>query len=382
MQRGQIKRVGKCWLLRYWESVRNESGNVVKRRVARKLATFSDQYRTEASVRPLAEEILAPQNAKTARPESTQTVADFLENVYLPHCAETLRPSTCKSYGQMFGLVKPHLGTITMRDFRTPDAAAVLRAATEEKQRAHTTHCNMKSFLSGAFRWAREQGVIERENPLRDVGIPRGKSAGETYAYTLDEIQAMLAVLGEPARTLVLVAALTGLRISEIKGLRWEDFNGDELRVSRSVWSGRVSETKTLSSHAAVPVLEIVKEALEEHRRGAPDGFIFQARNGNPLRAENTLRRDMLPALGRAGIQWHGWHAFRRGLGSNLYRLGAPDKIIQAILRHANVSTTLQYYVRPVASESVAAMRKLEKAFTKSGTRRAGLASATALLSA
>jgi hypothetical protein len=67
MQRGQIKRIGKCWLLRYWESVKDESGKVVKRRVAKKIATLSDQYRTEASVRPLAHDILAPQNAKTAQ---------------------------------------------------------------------------------------------------------------------------------------------------------------------------------------------------------------------------------------------------------------------------------------------------------------------------
>ena len=38
--------------------------------------------------------------------------------------------------------------------------------------------------------------------------------------------------------------------------------------------------------------------------------------------------------------EWHGWHAARRGLGTNLYRLGLPEKTIQAILRHANVSTT------------------------------------------
>ncbi len=35
--------------------------------------------------------------------------------------------------------------------------------------------------------------------------------------------------------------------------------------------------------------------------------------------------------------EWHGWHAARRGLGSNLYRLGVPDMVIQRILRHANV---------------------------------------------
>ena len=43
-------------------------------------------------------------------------------------------------------------------------------------------------------------------------------------------------------------------------------------------------------------------------------------------------------------MKWWGWHAFRRGLATNLHRLGVPDKTIQAILRHANISTTLNNY--------------------------------------
>ena len=59
--------------------------------------------------------------------------------------------------------------------------------------------------------------------------------------------------------------------------------------------------------------------------------------------------------------EWHGWHAARRGLGTNLYRLGVPEKTIQAILRHANVSTTNTYYIKSAADDTRAAMAKLEQ---------------------
>ncbi|MGA8150542.1 MAG: tyrosine-type recombinase/integrase [Terriglobales bacterium] len=59
--------------------------------------------------------------------------------------------------------------------------------------------------------------------------------------------------------------------------------------------------------------------------------------------------------------EWHGWHAARRGLGTNLYRLGVPEKTIQAILRHANVSTTNTYYIKSAADDTRAAMAKLER---------------------
>jgi len=57
---------------------------------------------------------------------------------------------------------------------------------------------------------------------------------------------------------------------------------------------------------------------------------------------------------------WHGWHAARRGLGTNLYQLGVPDKVIQAILRHSNVNVTLSYYIKPQSTDVIAAMEKFE----------------------
>jgi len=60
-------------------------------------------------------------------------------------------------------------------------------------------------------------------------------------------------------------------------------------------------------------------------------------------------------------MEWHGWHAFRRGLATNLNRLGVPAKTIQSILRQSNVNTTLAYYVKTSPTDSVAAMALLEK---------------------
>jgi integrase len=57
---------------------------------------------------------------------------------------------------------------------------------------------------------------------------------------------------------------------------------------------------------------------------------------------------------------WHGWHAFRRGLATNLHRLGVSDKVIQQILRHANVTTTMNIYVKTVSADAANAMKYLE----------------------
>lgn len=368
MQKGRIELRGNCWLLRYYEPVL-ENGKVVKRARAKKLATYSKQYREPEDVRPLADLILAPINARTAPVESRQDLATFLEHVYLPHVEETKRPATYSSYCIMWRMAKPHLNGLQLRECRTSDIDDLMKAATADKRRAHTTHRNLRNFLSGAFRFAIRRNMAA-SNPVRDAEIPRGLPAGKKPSYTLEEIQTMIAAVPEPGRTVVTVAGLTGLRLSEIKGLRWEDFRGDELHVERSVWSGHVSDTKTLTSKAAVPVLPLVRRALEAHRKRTPDaGYIFAGSTGKPLRIENVYRRYMKPVLVKKGIPWKGWHAFRRGLGTNLNQLGADPKTIQAILRHSELATTMNIYVQPVAKQSHAAMNKLERAFKKSGRK-------------
>jgi integrase len=70
------------------------------------------------------------------------------------------------------------------------------------------------------------------------------------------DIGLLLRQLAEPYRTMVLVAACLGLRVSEIIGLQWGDFNWDDLTllVKRSVVQGRVGDTKTEASHLPLPV--------------------------------------------------------------------------------------------------------------------------------
>ncbi len=78
------------------------------------------------------------------------------------------------------------------------------------------------------------------------------------------------------------------------------------------------------------------------------------------IRLDVLAREVIRPALEAEKIPWYGWHAFRRGLATNLHRLGVSDKVIQQILRPANVTTTINIYVKMVTQDAEEAMRKLE----------------------
>ena len=101
---------------------------------------------------------------------------------------------------------------------------------------------------------------------MREVGTPAGPEGEDTYAYSLEEITRLLAYLPQPAHTIAAVAAFTGLRRSELAGLLWENYSGDEISVTRSVWEGHVDEPKTRKSKAPVPVINPLRKILDTYR--------------------------------------------------------------------------------------------------------------------
>lgn len=364
-QRGYVFHKGKSWFLRYCDDVMQPDGTIRRKQVCKKLKVeYGGDYRTQKSVQPFVAEILTPLNGGLLNPQSTMLVTEFVERIYLSEYVDkNLRAATKKQYRDIWeNHLKPRMGKLTLRGFRTVHDEQMLAqiAAQAKLGRSSLRHC--KAFLSGSFKQAKRLGILDGLNPIMDVSIPRVPEAEEdTYAYNLPEIKAMLAGLEEPTRTVVLTAALTGLRKSELRGLTWDSFNGKELSVTRSVWNGTVSEPKTRRSRSPIPVVQQLADALEAHRLrmgvlAQPTSPIFQAGNGEPLNLDNLARRIIAPVA-----RWHGWHAFRRGLATNLHALGVDDKTIQAILRHSNVGLTMNVYVKSVNESQVSAMDALSE---------------------
>lgn len=125
-----------------------------------------------------------------------------------------------------------------------------------------------------------------------------GFSSEETYAYSLEEIAQILSVLPEPAATVFAVAAFTGARRGEIRGLMWENYRDSEIQVTRSIWRGHVTEPKTRRSRAAIPVISPLAMRLESHRvrSGNPKtGVMFPNQRGEPMDLGNLLDRSICP---------------------------------------------------------------------------------------
>jgi integrase len=373
VQKPIIERKGPSWIVRYGVKV-YRGDRIVWVRRSKKLAPVCDEFRTAASVAHLAQEIVAPLNSKLARPESTNTVLHFLENVYLPYCEANVKPSTYAGYKFILKTLKPHLGNYLLRNFGTVEGEQLLNSFARQQPRAQTVLKNTKGFLSGGFRYAVRTGVLST-NPMRETLLPRGgKRMVSGHAHSLEELGTMLEVLPEPARTVILTAALTGMRGSEIRGLKWQDFTGDSIYVRRSVWRTHVGATKTQGSEAPIPVIPFLADALNRHKKSNPGPYVFSGGTGQPLVLANLIRRVIKPRLQEAGIKFNGLHGFRRGLATTLSGLGVSDVVTQQILRHASVEVTRKHYIKVSTPQANEAMKKLAKALsrgTNRGTKRA-----------
>jgi integrase len=374
-QKGRIYKKDSSWWFRYKSPVIREGLKIWKDRYV-KLAP-ADQFASALAVEKsgLIDSYKAELDTSNQTPSTMQLVNDFIEHVYFPRreAAGDLKPSTTVGYKNLWTRhLKPRFEGMRMRDFNSRTAQQVLnQIAHDRPELSSQTMRHLKWFPVSVFKLAVLEGAFnpDAKNPFSDTDIPKTPQhqSEPTRHATLDVVVSMINGLDEPAATVVALAAFSGLRKSEIQGLRWEDLDDNQLYVRRAAWrTTTIDATKTKASAAPVPIIPVLAEYLEAHRNGYPaNGFIFVGPKfkNRPLDLHNLANRTIRPALAKEGIEWCGWHGFRRGLATTLYQLGTEAKTRQAILRHANVTVTEQHYTKPVSAVSQKAMRKVQAAF-------------------
>src|ERR1700678_299762 len=249
-------------------------------------------------------------------------------------------------------------------------------------KRAKGTRAKIRNLMSALFTHAMRYEWTDR-NPIKLV---RQSAKRERIPDVLElvEIQLLLNKLGVRERTLALLDAGTGLRVSELLALRWRDVDFDnlELSVTRSIWHQVVGDCKTEASAKPVPLDSYMAEDLLRWRRQSPypmgTDWVFASpsmEGKQPFWPDNLMKRYVKPVARKAGITKNiGWHTFRHSFGTLLKANGEDIKTVQEFLRHANSRITLDVYTQAVNSKKRAAQRKVVKMIVASeGTKVAGL---------
>jgi integrase len=387
-QQGTVFESHGSWYVRWWEKVQQEDGSSKWAHPSRRLASKRD-YPKKFEVMPLATEFMDRVNRTAKSPNAGITIVEFFENVYIPAITGKLARSTVKGYGDSWRCHIKDCVRGRVREFRTVDGENLMceiEAANKTKtdDLAHGTYKHIKVTLSAMFTFAKRKGIYDGVNPMTGVSIPKGKKHGrKRLAYTLGEVEKHLALFSgiEPivipaengpyspeitqgvVRAVLGVGAYAGLREGEIRGQWWEDDNGDVLSIRRSVWRTHLKETKTYEDEedpGVVPIIEPLRVVLDAIKPENASGWMFPNTIGGALDLDNLADRVIKPIFKANSLKWKGWHAYRRGLATNLHELGVPDIVIQAILRHEDIRTTQRSYIKTVPQVVTAAMKRLE----------------------
>jgi integrase len=222
----------------------------------------------------------------------------------------------------------------------------------------------MRTALGKALQSAVEWGYLD-QNPARGINIGSREPKTERLYLSAAEAVKLIALLGEPARTLVLVAVLTGLRIGELLALRWKhlDFLRGAIQIRETVSEGIFGTPKTKSSRRDLPMSEPVREALlaqrGRSRQTGSDDLVFATRKQTPLNPKNLIRRQLRPACIALELPLVSWHSFRHTHATLLGEVGESLKTAQALLGHSDLETTLNVYTHAIPESQKRAVDKV-----------------------
>lgn len=141
---------------------------------------------------------------------------------------------------------------------------------------------------------------------------------------------------------MMLTAIRTGLRIGELRALRWQDVDlvAGKLLVRKAAAKQIVGSPKSRRSRE-VELGREVRDALTAHRHLRGE-LVFCHATGRML-TENECKHPLWRTCRRAGLRIIGWHTLRHAFASHLVMRGAPLKAVQELLGHADIRMTMRY---------------------------------------
>jgi integrase len=262
-----------------------------------------------------------------------------------------------------------------------------LTASTTNQPLSHESRDKIRDVLSSALRFAVQHDLLVR-NPAESLRIPpdkRGKKRNKPY-LTPQQFDLLVELIPEPYASMVHVAIYTGLRVSELAGLRWNDIGTSSITIDERFCRGDWGAPKSEASNATIGVNSCVIDRIHrlkgltvEVKAGnairkykvvksdGPDDLVFQGvQFGGPLRDNNILVRFIKPAARSMELPWVNWRSLRTSHATWLKIAGADVKDAQAQMRHSRSSTTLDIYQQFVPESQQRAVDRLSYSFDRS----------------
>lgn len=326
---------------------------------------------TDRIAPPLATPIAPDQST----PDGNMLVSDFFNNVFMPQMKLERTPSTFNSYRRYWGsYLQEHFNhTKTLKSY-APFMATNLLESLAARCSTNTVR-QVRSVGQTLFGYAVSKGFISM-NPWRDARTHiTCKRTKPTIAYTVEEVQKILDILGkvegrmkdsaESAAMLLALCYYGGLRPSEAVGLKFESINFDtnEMLIKEVFVEGHFKDATKTGEVRVVTMIAPLRKRLEVWRKDWRHGLVLPNTNGDkPVNANDMSNRIIRKAIddhtkktGEA-IRWTGNYAGRRGFGTVLAEGGVSHEDISAVMGNSKMIVDAAY----VRERKVAAKRAID----------------------
>jgi integrase len=326
----------------------------------RHLATFATRRAAEAWQVQAKHEVAAGTHSAVS---DSPTVAEAFA-LWIDHgVEEELEYGTLRQRRQHLKLhIKPFIGAVKLAELTLPRVNRFiiqLRDAGRSRAMRRKVLTNLKTAIS----YAQSQGLVAQNvaRPAKVAGGEREQAKGPLRAGvdfpSKAELVALLNAAEERQRPFVFLLVYTGMRISELRGLRWRDLDLEigvlHVRQRVDAW-GRFSAPKSANGARDIPLAPSVINTLKRWKLACPPStldLVFPNRAGRPFTLQNLHERLLHPLEHKAdvlnvnGKPKYGFHAFRHAAASLfIENLHWSPKRVQAVMGHASMSMTYDLY--------------------------------------
>jgi integrase len=238
---------------------------------------------------------------------------------------------------------------------------------------ADGTKAKIRNIMSAIFQHALRHQFLAM-NPIRGLVRQSAQRQKDPDVLTAEEVRSILKRLSFVYQTMVFLAASTGLRVSEVRGLQWQDLDVAKgvLNLRRGVVKKNVTELKTKASRRPVPIHPALVDALQIVRQSSaydkPGDWVFaspQSKGKVPLWPCGVMQKHIQSAVKSAGVKKNvGWHTFSHSYATLLKGNGEDAETVQESLRHATFQVTMDTYTQAIPAALRSAQAKVVNQIT------------------
>lgn len=333
------------WFIRVRKRVIGMGGKIVKEQDRVYFGLCSEVGVREAG--RLRAEKLKEINGEVYTVSSKVKLCDFIVAFKQKHFPTTGRAAQLKYESLLSNHIMPAFGKLSLEQIGTEVIQGFLN---EKAHLSWWTRNDLRNLLSSIFSRADDWGYWQQRNPVEKTKLPREKAKREKRLLTDEQVTTLLSELPADIALMIKLADSTGMRISEIIGLRWRnvDLGIGWLKVAEKTYRGHEGPTKSEKSERELPLGMLWEEFRDHYHKVTPqrDDYVFRhAVTGEPHDDRNLNQHFLRKVAKKYGWYWpgFGFHSFRRMTLTGVQADGGSTIEAQQIAGHSRPSTTAIY---------------------------------------